>query len=83
MKMTIEQIKKKYQIISTLGPSVKNKINDLIQAGTTGFRLNCSHATLEELSSWLVELERAFQVQGDAMPVWLDLQGTKMRIGRL
>lgn len=73
----------KNQIISTLGPSVKNKINDLIQAGTTGFRLNCSHTTQEELSCWLVELERAFQMQGDAMPVWFDLQGTKMRIGKL
>ena len=72
-----------YQIIATLGPAVKNKVNDLIHAGATGFRLNCSHLTLDELSRWLVELEYAFHVRGNAMPVWLDLQGSKMRIGRL
>lgn len=74
---------KQYQIIATLGPAVKNKVPDLIQAGATGFRLNCSHLTMEELSRWLIELERAFRHRGDAMPVWLDLQGSKMRIGRL
>lgn len=72
-----------YQIIATLGPAVKNRVNDLIHAGTTGFRLNCSHLTLGELSRWLIELEQAFRQRGDAMPVWLDLQGSKMRIGRL
>lgn len=72
-----------YQIIVTLGPAVKNRVNNLIQAGATGFRLNCSHLTLGELSHWLIELEQAFHLRGDAMPVWLDLQGSKMRIGRL
>lgn len=72
-----------YQIIVTLGPAVKNLVNDLIRAGATGFRLNCSHLTLGELSHWLIKLEQAFYLHGDAMPVWLDLQGSKMRIGRL
>ena len=75
--------KGQYQIIATLGPAVKNKIGELIHAGATGFRLNCSHLTLEELSRWLIELERTFRHHGNAMPVWLDLQGSKMRIGRL
>lgn len=75
--------KGQYQIIATLGPAVRNKVNDLIHAGATGFRLNCSHLTLAELSRWLIEIEQAFQSRGDAMPVWLDLQGSKMRIGRL
>jgi pyruvate kinase len=75
--------KEHYQIIATLGPAVKNRVDQLIQAGVTGFRLNCSHLTLEHLSRWLIELERVFHQRGDAMPVWLDLQGSKMRIGRL
>jgi len=75
--------KGQYQIIATLGPAVKSKIIELIHAGATGFRLNCSHLTLEELSRWLIELERSFHYCGNAMPVWLDLQGSKMRIGRL
>ena len=72
-----------YQIIATLGPAVKNRVGALILAGATGFRLNCSHLTLEELSRWLIELENAFQQRGNAMPVWLDVQGSKLRIGRL
>ncbi|MFZ5517631.1 MAG: pyruvate kinase [Candidatus Zhuqueibacterota bacterium] len=72
-----------YQIIATLGPAVKNRVSQLISAGATGFRLNCSHLTLEEISRWLIELEQAFSHFGDALPVWLDLQGSKMRIGKL
>lgn len=72
-----------YQIIATLGPAVKNRVSELIHAGATGFRLNCSHLTLEELSRWLIDLEHAFQARGNAMPVWLDVQGAKLRIGRL
>ena len=74
---------KNYQIIATLGPAVKNRVKQLIDNGATGFRLNCSHLTLEEISRWLIELEQAFTCFGDAMPVWLDLQGSKMRIGKL
>ncbi len=73
----------KYQIIATLGPAVRNKIDDLINAGATGFRINCSHVTLDDLSRWLIELDQAFHQYGNAMPVWLDLQGSKIRIGRL
>ena len=79
----MKSTKAQYQIIATLGPAVKGRVTELIRAGATGFRINCSHVTLEELSRWLIELEKAFQSLGDAMPVWLDLQGSKMRIGRL
>lgn len=72
-----------YQVIATLGPAVKHRVRELIHAGATGFRLNCSHLTLEALSRWLIELEQAFHDNGNALPVWLDVQGSKMRIGRL
>ncbi len=74
---------KQYQIVATLGPAARNKIHDLIHVGATGFRLNCSHLTLHDLSRWLIELDQAFRKHGNAMPVWLDLQGSKIRIGRL
>ena len=74
---------RKYQIIATLGPAVKNKIKELIDAGSTGFRLNCSHLSLQELSFWLIKLEKAFEKVGGTMPLWLDLQGAKLRIGKL
>ncbi len=75
--------KNNYQIIATLGPAVKNKIEVLVEAGATGFRLNCSHLSLPELSSWLLKLEKAFNKMKIVLPVWLDLQGAKLRVGRL
>ena len=74
---------KHHQIIATLGPATKNKIDGLINGGVTGFRLNCSHLTLQELSRWLLKLEKAFDKLGEPLPVWLDLQGAKLRIGKL
>ena len=70
-------------IIATLGPGSKNRIEEIMEAGATAFRINCSHSTLEEISFWLVELERAYRKATAALPVWLDLQGAKMRIGKL
>ncbi|NOZ62455.1 MAG: hypothetical protein GXO74_12330 [Calditrichaeota bacterium] len=74
---------KSYQIIATLGPATENRISDLIAGGATGFRLNCAHLSWEKLSRYLLRLEEIFQRIGDSMPVWLDLQGTKLRLGVL
>ncbi len=74
---------KKFQIIVTLGPSVTDKIVDLIHEGATAFRLNCSHLTLESISRWLIDVEKALKKTGEKLPIWLDLQGAKLRIGKL
>ncbi|MBD3287995.1 hypothetical protein GF337_04255 [candidate division KSB1 bacterium] len=71
------------EIIATLGPGVVDKISELISAGTTAFRLNCSHLSLESVSQWLVKIEKAFRKTNTSIPLWLDLQGAKLRIGKL
>ena len=71
------------EIIATLGPGVADRISELIQAGTTAFRLNCSHISLESVSQWLVKIDRAFRNVNKSIPLWLDLQGAKLRIGKL
>jgi len=76
-------MQQKLEIIATLGPSVKHKISDLIRAGVTAFRLNCSHLTLESVSFWLLDLEKAFKKSKHVLPLWLDIQGAKLRIGKL
>jgi len=76
-------MKKQLEIVSTLGPAVAEKISDLIFAGATAFRLNCSHLTLENLSYWLVNIEKAYTKTKRRLPLWLDLQGAKLRIGKL
>lgn len=72
-----------FQIIATLGPATEDKIEKLIQAGANAFRLNCSHLTPEELQKWLSKIEIIFRRLNTELPVWLDLQGSKMRIGEL
>lgn len=74
---------KKFEIIVTLGPSVEEIINDLLEAGATSFRLNCSHISLEQLTRWMVKVDEAFNRRGDTVTLWLDLQGAKLRIGKL
>ena len=74
---------KKLEIIATLGPSVSDKISDLVDSGATALRLNCSHLILETITHWLVKIEKTAKRNNQIIPLWLDLQGTKLRIGRL
>ena len=41
---------KRTKILATVGPAVMNpeKIDQMVEAGVNGFRLNCSHGTDEE-----------------------------------
>ncbi|MBN2093391.1 hypothetical protein JW964_27450 [candidate division KSB1 bacterium] len=71
-----------FQIIATLGPAVEQSFSGLIQAGATAFRLNCSHLSLDKLLEWLIKLEPIIKNK-DNFYVYLDLQGSKMRIGEL
>lgn len=75
-------IKPHFQIVATLGPAVTDCVAKLLAAGATAFRLNCSHLSLDMLVDWLAKLELILRHQGD-VPIYLDLQGSKMRIGEL
>ncbi len=70
-----------YHIIATLGPGsdTESLWQAMLAAGVTGFRLNTSHLTLVQLERWLARLD-AFRV---GVPVVLDLQGSKWRLGEL
>jgi pyruvate kinase len=71
-----------YDIIATLGPSsnTKSTWEGMVYAGVNGFRLNTSHLTLEQLTSWLEKLH-PFLESSDLVLV-LDLQGSKWRLGQ-
>jgi pyruvate kinase len=72
-----------YEILPTLGPSSAGEgvWRALLASGATGFRLNTSHLTLEQLQSWLDRLERFLGTIEHPLPVVLDLQGSKWRLG--
>jgi pyruvate kinase len=73
-----------YEIISTLGPASGTEAiwSEMIAAGATAFRLNTSHLTLPELEKWLARLDAFFSSQNLSLPVVLDLQGSKWRLGQ-
>lgn len=69
---------------TTLGPAseeevVLRRLFDVSQR----FRLNSSHLSGEALSHWLLRLQSLFTETGRTVPVVIDLQGAKMRIGRV
>lgn len=73
-----------YEIVATLGPSSAQEPiwQAMIAAGTTAFRLNTSHLTLEQLDGWLARIDRFYRSAGVRLPLVLDLQGSKWRLGQ-
>lgn len=73
------------KIIATLGPSssTKEKIKALAKAGVTMFRLNSSHG---DEADHLLKLNYIREIEkevGYPIPILLDLQGPKIRVGNL
>ncbi len=68
----------------TLGPASESDeiILGLLQTADR-FRLNASHLDAAGLRSWLKRLQTLFEQSGKTIPVIIDLQGAKMRLGRL
>ncbi len=72
------------QVVMTLGPATErpDQIAALMDCAAR-FRLNAAHLPGDALGIWLRRLDEVFQRQGAARPVVIDLQGAKMRVGRL
>jgi len=70
--------------ILTLGPAISSEtiLSELFPVADR-FRLNAAHLSTETLQIWLNRLETLFFKTGKRIPVVLDLQGAKMRIGTL
>jgi pyruvate kinase len=73
------------KIIATLGPasSTAEQIRTLFEAGADVFRLNCSHSSHGDLEDRIEKIRRLEARIGRPITVVLDLQGPKLRIGRL
>ncbi len=72
-----------YEIVATLGPSSESPAiwQAMIAAGATAFRLNTSHLSLEQLAAWLQKIQDFRTETGLTIPLVLDLQGSKWRLG--
>lgn len=67
-------------IISTVGPKTKDKyvIKELIESGTTIFRLNCSHFYKEQFE----EISKLIKKEHKDIKIMVDLCGRKVRVSK-
>jgi len=73
------------KIVCTLGPSSASpeRIGELIDAGMSVARLNFSHGSHEDHARMLAVVRSEADRRGKAIAVLLDLQGPKIRIGKI
>lgn len=78
-------LSKKTKIICTIGPASCSleKIIEMIEAGMNVVRLNCSHGDHATLAQWVKNVRDAESRTGVPIPIMLDLQGPKIRIGQM
>ena len=76
---------KRTKILATLGPNTSNleTIEQLILAGTNGFRLNFSHGDYAERDDQIRWIREASQKVGKPVAILQDPQGPKIRLGAL
>lgn len=76
---------KRTKILATLGPSTSSPdmIQQLIEAGANGIRLNFSHGTHEERLEQIPWIREASAKIGKPVAILQDLQGPKIRLGAL
>ena len=75
----------KTKIVATLGPSTSSyeMIAELAKAGATMFRINTSHETAEAHAERIKTIRQVSKDLGKYIPVLVDLQGPKIRVGIL
>jgi pyruvate kinase len=73
------------KIVCTLGPAscTPEKIGELIDAGMDVARLNFSHGTYDDHASVLANVRAESERRGRAVAALLDLQGPKIRVGKI
>lgn len=76
---------RKTKIIATLGPASSSPamVEKLLNAGVNVFRLNFSHGTLEEKGVLIEAIRRISAKGGHSTSILADLQGPKIRTGRM
>lgn len=76
---------RKTKIVCTIGPSTRgtDKLVNLIEAGMDAARLNFSHGTPEQHLDTIREIREASRITGKHIAVLQDLQGPKIRTGKV
>jgi pyruvate kinase len=68
-----------FEVVATLGPASFALALELVEAGATALRLNASHLSPEQLARRAAQAREAVP----DVPIVVDLQGAKMRVGAI
>jgi pyruvate kinase len=73
------------KIVATLGPawSEPNQMTALLDAGVNVVRVNASHGTPEIRERWITALKEVRAARQQSVAILYDLQGPRIRVGRL
>ena len=73
------------KIVATLGPAsnTETMVTKLVQAGVDVFRINCAHADHATIAATVARVRRIAKKHHRAIGILADLQGPKIRVGRL
>src|SRR5438034_8306637 len=76
---------RKAKIICTMGPASREEpiLGRLVAAGMDAARLNFSHGTHEDHARAIANVRRAAETAGRPIALLLDLQGPKIRVGKI
>src|SRR5438309_11368940 len=76
---------RKAKIICTMGPASRDEptLGKLVAAGMDCARLNFSHGTHEDHARTITNVRRASEIAGRPIAILLDLQGPKIRVGKI
>ncbi|MFL5426784.1 MAG: pyruvate kinase, partial [Myxococcales bacterium] len=76
---------RKAKIICTMGPASREEptLGKLIEAGMDCARLNFSHGTQDDHARAIASVRRAADNAGRPIAILLDLQGPKIRVGKI
>jgi len=73
------------KIVATLGPAsdTDKMVTQLVLAGVDVFRINCAHADHESIARTISRVRQVAKAHRRAVGILADLQGPKIRVGRL
>ncbi len=76
---------KRTKIVATLGPATSEKsvLKDMLEAGVNVFRVNFSHADYEDVRERIKMIRELNEEFGYAAAILADLQGPKLRVGKM
>ncbi|RMB63258.1 pyruvate kinase [Dokdonia sinensis] len=77
--------RKKTKIVATLGPATSKKevLKAMMDAGADVFRINFSHADYEDVRERVTMIRELSEEYGHNISILGDLQGPKLRVGRM